>query len=163
MPFMAKYMSLDTELNQHNANRTQNGMRIISDRDTAIEASECKDSSLDIIARQPHPGVPTAIGAPATGFSRGAWDFRTQFSRPPPGTNLFEGVKNPVSNFKGQGVFDKPMPQSPPLNNSMTGLGNFGALPYELRVKIWKLLAPYADHIRRVSFNVKLMRTRFDV
>lgn len=97
---MAKHMSSDTELNQHNSNRTQNGREIISDRDTASGASECKDSSLDIIARQPHPGVPTAAGAPTTGFSRGTWDFATQFSRPPTGTNLFEKVKNPVSNFK---------------------------------------------------------------
>lgn len=129
--------------------------------DTASGTSECKDIILDIIAHQPHPRVPSAAGAPTTGFSRGAWDFTTQFSRPSTDTNLFKRVKNPVSNFKGQGAFDKPTPQSPLLSHSTIGLSNFERLPYELRVKIWKLLAPYADYIRLVSFNVKLMRTKF--
>lgn len=146
-------MSSDTKSSQHNSNRIQNGMGVISDRDTASGASECKDSSLDIIACQPHSGVPTETGASTTGFSKGTWDIRTQFPRPSTGTNLFERVKHSVSNFKGQGVFDKPTPRSPPLSNSITGLGNFERLPPELRVKIWKLLVPYVDYIRRMPFQ----------
>lgn len=42
-------------------------------------------------------GVPTATGAPKTGFSRGTWDFRTQFPRPSTGINLFERVNDTLS------------------------------------------------------------------
>lgn len=128
IPLPAKHISSDTELKQHNSNRTQNGREVISDRDTASGASEYKDSSLDKIFRQPHPGVPTAAGAPTLGFSRGTWEFAMQLFLPLTGTNLFDKAKNPVSNFKGQAVLDKPMPQSPPLGNSITGLGNFERL-----------------------------------
>ncbi len=38
MPTMAKQMSSDTKSSKHNSNRTQNGMEVISNRDTASGA-----------------------------------------------------------------------------------------------------------------------------
>lgn len=56
MPTMAKQMSSDTKSSKHNSNRTQNGMEVISNRDTASGAIEGNDSRLDIIARKQRPG-----------------------------------------------------------------------------------------------------------
>lgn len=147
---MAKRMSSDTKSNQHDSNRTQNLMGVISDRDMALEASEAKDDNLDIIACQAHAGLSMATDAPMTRFSGGTWDFRMQFPRPSIGTNPLERVSYSVSRFEGPVVFKKPTPQYPPIHNIITGLGNFERLPSELRIKIWKLLVPYADYVRRL-------------
>lgn len=125
-------------------------MRSISHADMALGVSVAKENNLDIVARETHPGVSTASGAPTTGFPGGTRDFRMQFPRPTTGINLLERVKHSGSSLKESGVLNKPMPQSSPINNTITGLGKFEMLPPELRVKIWKLLVPYADYIRRV-------------